>query len=75
MKDPDEQEFGNDGDSTELEDDFDFVQAARDRADTLFKKKKTKGSKDKALGEMMKKNDLKLINRMLQIAADNIESL
>ena len=65
MKDPDDQEVANEGDSTELEDEFDFVQAARDKADTLFKRKKNKASKEKALGELMKKNDLKLVNRML----------
>lgn len=75
MKDPDEQEIANDGDSTELEEDFDFVQAARDRANLLFKRKRSKDSNEKALSELMKKNDLKLINRMLQLAADNIEAL
>jgi hypothetical protein len=75
MKDPDAQQVVDDGDSTELEEDFDFVEAARARADTLFKKKKSKESKDKALGEMMKKNDLKIVNRMLTLAADQVEIL
>ena len=65
MKDPDVQHVEYEGDSTELEDEFDFVAAARKRENTLLKKKKNKASSEKALGEMMKKNDLKILNRML----------
>ena len=47
MKDPEVDSFDSDSDSTEMEDDFDFVTIAKERMGTLFKGKKKKEYKTK----------------------------
>ena len=45
LRDPDEDSEGEDEDSTDLEDDFDFILKAEKRIGKLFKDKRTKKSK------------------------------
>ena len=67
MKDPDQESFGSDSDiSDEYPDDFDFVEKAKERVGKFFKGKKKKDKKEKNLNDFLKKNDLKLINSILQ---------
>ena len=67
MADPDE---GSDEEaelSSELENDFDFVEAANKRSGAFFKG--SAGKKKASLASMMKKKDYMLINRMLELVA------
>jgi len=67
MKDPDvDDSVSSDGDSTEFEDDFDFIARGRERIGELFKGKKSKDKDQKSVAELMRKNDLKVINKMLE---------
>ena len=76
MKDPDVESVGSASDSTEFEDDFDFVKLGRDRVGHLFKGKKAKSDKDeKSVAEQMRRNDLKVMNRMLEKAIEHEEKL
>lgn len=66
LKDPDAaQEFASDDDSTELEEDFDYIYHAKKRVGVLFKNKRSKDDKDKSLRDMMPKNDFTMVQRML----------
>ena len=76
MKDPDVESIGSASDSTEFEDGFDFVQLGKDRVGHLFKAKKGQKDKDeKSLAEQMRKNDLKVINKMLEKSIEHEEKL
>jgi hypothetical protein len=66
MKDPEADSFKSDSDSSEMDDNFDFVTEGEKRVGILFKAKK--GAKDdpsKSIKELMKKNDWKLMNKLL----------
>jgi hypothetical protein len=65
MKDPEIDSAGSESDSTEMEDDWDFVTIAKERASTLFKGKKKKESNEKSVAELMRRNDLTLMRRAL----------
>ena len=76
MKDPDTISIGSASDSTEYEDDFDFVKLGQERVGHLFKGKKAKKDKDeKSVAELMRRNDLKVMNRMLKITIEHEEKL
>ena len=76
MKDPDVESIGSASDSTEFDDDFDFVKLGKERVGHLFKGKKAKSDKDeKSVAEQMRKNDLKVMNRMLEITIEHEEKL
>lgn len=75
MKDPDMESVGSKSDSTEYEDDFDFVEEGRKRVGHLFKAKKSKQKNQKSVAELMRKNDLKVLNRLLQKGVEHEERL
>ena len=66
MKDPDLESVGSKSDSTEYEDDFDFIEEGRKRVGHLFKGKASKDKSQKSVAELMRKNDLKVLNRLLE---------
>ncbi len=51
MKDPDVESFGSASDSTEFDDDFDFVKLGGERVGHLFKGKKSKEKDEKSVAE------------------------
>ena len=65
MKDPEVDSFDSDSDSTEMEDDFDFVAIAKERMGTLFKGKKKKEANEKSVAELMRRNDLVLMRKAI----------
>ena len=65
MKDPEVDSFDSDSDSTEMEDDFDFVAIAKERMGTLFKGKKKKEANEKSVAELMRRNDLILMRKAI----------
>jgi len=65
MKDPEVDSFDSDSDSTEMEDDFDFVTVAKERTGTLFKGKKKKEANEKSVAELMRRNDLVLMRKAI----------
>ena len=75
MKDPDVESIGSASDSTEFEDDFDFVKLGAERVGHLFKGKKSKDKDEKSVAEQMRRNDLKVVNRMLEKAIEHEEKL
>lgn len=54
LRDPDDDSEGSDEDSTDLEDEFDFVAKAQRRVGKLLKEKRTKKAKHLALIDQMK---------------------
>lgn len=71
MKDPDEDSANSDHDSTDFEEDFDFLEAAKRRKGNLLRGKKANGSTEQGLYGIMKKNDFLLLNRMLDVIAEH----
>ena len=71
MKDPDEDSLNSDHDSTDFEEDFDFLEAAAKRKGNLLRGKKSNGSTENGLYGIMKKNDYLLLNRMLDVLAEH----
>ena len=71
MKDPEVDSFDSDSDSTEMEDNFDFVTQAKERVDTLFKGKKKKDPNEKSVAELMKRNDLILMRKAIEKLCDH----
>jgi len=65
MKDPEVDSADSASDSTEMEEDFDFVAVAKERASTLFKGKKKKDGNEKSVAELMRRNDLNLMRRAM----------
>jgi hypothetical protein len=65
LRDPDDDSEGESEDSTDLEDDFDFIAKAEKRVGNLFKHKRTKKAKGLPLQDQMKQNDYKTVQRML----------
>ena len=66
MKDPDLDSFASESDSTEWEDEFDFIKRGKERIGELFKGKKSAEKGEKSVAELMRKNDLKVVNKMLE---------
>ena len=66
MKDPEVDSFESDSDSTEIEDNFDFVSVAKERVETLFKGKKKKEPNEKSVAELMRRNDLILMKKAIE---------
>ena len=62
MKDPDLESMASESESTDFEDDFDFVEKAQSRIGRFMLGKKMKDSKQKGLKDLMKHNDMLLIN-------------
>lgn len=54
LRDPDDDSEGTDDDSTDLEEEFDFVAKAQKRVGKLLKEKRTKKAKHLALIDQMK---------------------
>ena len=71
MKDPEVDSFDSDSDSTEMEDDFDFVTVAKERQGTLFKGKKKKEANEKSVAELMRRNDLVLMKKSIDKLCDH----
>lgn len=71
MKDPEVDSFGSDSDSTEMDDDFDFVAVAKERMSTLFKGKKKKEGNEKSVADLMRRNDLVLIRKAMEKLCDH----
>lgn len=71
MKDPEVDSFDSDSDSTEMEDNFDFVTQAKERVETLFKGKKKKDPNEKSVAELMRRNDVILIKRAIEKICDH----
>lgn len=65
MKDPECDSLASDSDSTEVEEDCDFVQVASERVHSLFKGKKKQDRSEKSVAELMRRNDLKLMKRVV----------
>ena len=66
LRDPDADSANTDDDeSDELEDNFDFVLHGRERVGKLFNSKRSKDQKERALRDIMPKNDFNVVNRML----------
>jgi hypothetical protein len=57
LRDPDDDSEGEDSDSTDLEDEFDFIPKAEKRVGRLFKAKRNKKGKNPPLIDQMKQND------------------
>lgn len=67
MKDPDVgDDSSHDGDSTEIEEGFDFPEIANKRMSKLFMGRKNADLKDKSVEQLLKKNDLKLIKKLIE---------
>ena len=75
MKDPDLDSFGSQSDSTEYEDDFDFIEEGRKRIGHLFHAKRSKEGTEKSVAELMRRNDLKVLNRLLEKGIEHEERL
>ena len=75
MKDPDVDSFGSQSDSTEFEDDFDFVALGKERIGELFKARNNADKGEKSVAEQMRKNDLLVINKMLEKVIEHEERL
>ena len=75
MKDPDEVQQESDQESEELEEDFDFCEAAKERAGQLFTGKRRKDAIEKPLADIMKQKDFLLINECLLKCAEHEEKL
>ena len=66
LRDPDDLSYGSDEESEELKDGFDFLHHAKRRVGRLFKNKRSKQQKEKALRDLMPKNDFAVCNSMLE---------
>ena len=77
MKDPDVQGADSeaDGDSSEVEDGADFAQFAMSRIKFLFRGRKNADPKDKSVQQLLKKNDLKLIQKLIDRVVDHSKKL
>jgi len=68
MRDPDQHgAFSEDDeDSSEVEDMVDFSEFAKSRILKLFRGRKNADPKDKSVSQLLKKNDLKLMKRLIE---------
>lgn len=65
MKDPDLDSLASESESSDFEEGFDFLQRAQDRVGKFMHGRKQKDSKVKGLKDLMKPNDVLLMNKML----------
>ena len=70
MKNPDEESQGSDGDSSDYGRNFDFVTKAQNKLGKLFKAKTIGGTK-KSITDFVKKNDVLLLNKLLEKAVNH----
>lgn len=66
LQDPDADSLASDSDSTDFEENFDFMQKGPERIGKMMYGKKPKDKKQKSLKDLMKQNDILMINGMLQ---------
>lgn len=71
MKDPDVEDYHSDSDSDEWEQRWNFVHEGRKRQGKFFVGKKKKDDNVPCLKDLMKKNDILLINRVLEKTIDH----
>ena len=70
MKNPDEESQGSDGDSSDYGRNFDFIVKAQNKIGKLFKAK-TIGGKKNSKTDYVKKNDILLLNKLLEKAINH----
>lgn len=75
MKDPEGDSVASDSDSTEVEEDCDFVQVASERVHSLFKGKKKQDRSEKSVAELMRRNDLNLMKRVISKVVEHEQLL
>jgi hypothetical protein len=75
LRDPDEEVIEEDSESSELEEEFDYVDKAQARVQKFLMSKRSKKDKFKSVGQQMKQNDLMIMQKTLQKVIDHEKTM